>query len=155
MIRIAIIHYLVMAVAIGPSICCCNSSTMINKLAAVFSFSNSGDQSASAFQCPYHKAVAQSHLAKLPTSSRAPTQPAPNNDQCPCRKERTTPAFLCLKSDVDVTPQLTAHELDVAVDMFVLFEVDLSSGSIGANFPIVSASPIGGDILRAYQHFRC
>jgi len=143
--RIALLHYLMIAAAIGPSICCCNSATLFNKVVS-FAILKSKDQHANAMQCPYHRALAN--------STKSQEVPSPS-DHCPCHRERSSPALTYFNSSVDVVPQLVAHLIVITVNSAILCNEDLSSGFTGGNFPIVSAYPLGGDILRAYQHFRC
>jgi len=143
MVRRIVALYLMLATAVGPSLCCC---ALAPHRATARGAAETCPCQAEAPPCCRAAAV------KTPILTRAPAdQPTPHH--CPCREHGSKPAIVA------------ARATEASEGLASPFAVDIAGSPVSVTLPVLSAPPDptdspsplppGRDLLRAHHRLRC
>src|SRR5687767_5013914 len=97
MFRLVLTAYLSLAVAFGPSLCCCTSLAVLSGVASMVT---GGDDPV--HHCPYHAA-----LARAKSSADQPAHPQQDDSRkCPCREGRPALVLASVEKNTDALTRL-------------------------------------------------
>ncbi|QEG27896.1 hypothetical protein GobsT_26600 [Gemmata obscuriglobus] len=159
MLRAALTYQLILAVAVGPMLCCCSAGKTLARPSASPPASTSVVQHASVESAP-HACCAHRRVAREPAHDKAPapTKPDAPCGKCPCKDAAGKAELTHIEvAQTDLSQFLRALGFDASLSFVLLaLTVPVSEPSTNPSPRRAEHAPSPADqILYAHHNLRC